>query len=114
MPTGAGGVARPLLAQAHAERDARISPNGGWIAYVSDEAGRPEVSVRTITGASRRIVVSANGGDQPVWRRDDAELFFVNLQGRLQSAPVRWAADGLPTVGRAVELNLPTVGFGHV
>jgi hypothetical protein len=113
VPTGVGGVARPLLADAHTERDARIAPNGGWIAYVSDEAGRPEVSVRTISAASRRMVVSANGGDQPVWRRDGAELFFVNPDGRLQSAAVHWTADGLPRFGRAVELNLPTVGFGH-
>ena len=45
-----------------------ISPDCRWIAYVSEESGRPEVSVRNLFGAPTRIVMSASGGDQPVGR----------------------------------------------
>ena len=46
VPTRAGAEPRPLLHESFMERDARVSPNGLWIAYVSDESGRAEVSVR--------------------------------------------------------------------
>jgi Tol biopolymer transport system component len=82
-------VSRPYV-----ERDAWISPNGRWIAYVSEEAGRPEVSVRSLLGPPHRVVISGEGGDQPVWRRDGAELFFVGLHGRLRSVSVHPGTDG--------------------
>ena len=95
-----GTAAAPILAEPFAERDARISPNGRSIAYVSEESGRPEVSIRSLSGTPERIVASPDGGAQPVWRRDGSELFFVDLQGRLRSLSVRWSADrpafGLP------------------
>src|SRR4030095_3917646 len=47
----------------------RISPDRRWIAYVSEESGRPEVSVRNLTGPATRVVISASGGDQPAWAR---------------------------------------------
>ena len=66
------------------ERDARISPNGRWLAFVSDESGLTVVSVRSVSAPLRRYVVSTSGGDQPVWRRDGKELFYVNAQRFLQ------------------------------
>jgi hypothetical protein len=90
-----------------------VSPDGRWISYVSDESGRPEVSVRNISGSPTRIVVSGDGGEQPVWRRDGAELFFVDPRGRLRSVSVRGTLDGLPAFGLPVELAVPPIGFGH-
>jgi eukaryotic-like serine/threonine-protein kinase len=112
VPTD-GGSAQPLLVEAYTERDARVSPDGRWVSYVSDESGRPEVSVRSISGAARRIVVSGNGGDQPVWRRDGSELFFVDPQGQLRSVSVHGMADGASTFGLPVQLAVPPIGFGH-
>jgi serine/threonine-protein kinase len=103
----------PLLDEPFAERDARFSPDGNWVAYVADESGRAEVSIRTITGAPERIVVSADGGAQPVWRRDGRELYFVDPQGDLRSASVQWTSDGKPTFGLPVRLDVPPIGFGH-
>ena len=80
-------AAKPLPAEPYSERDARVSPDGRWIAYVSDESGRPEVSVRTLVGSARRIVLSPDGGNQPVWRKDGGELFFVDPEGRLRGLP---------------------------
>ena len=107
------GAAEALLGEAYAERDARFSPNGRWIAYTSEESGRSEVSVRAVSGSPRRFVISGEGGAQPVWRRDGMELFFVDPQGRLRSVPVQWTGDGSPTFGSSIELPVPPVGFGH-
>jgi len=107
------GGAQALLIGAHAERDARFSPDGRWIAYTSEESGRSEVSVRAVAGSLKRVVISAEGGAQPVWRRDGMELFFVDLQGRLRSVSVQWTGDGSPKFGSATELSVPPVGFGH-
>ena len=68
-------------------RRARRSPDGRWIAYVSDESGRPEVSVRTLVGSARRIVLSPDGGNQPVWRKDGGELFFVESRRPASRSP---------------------------
>jgi Tol biopolymer transport system component len=113
VPAEAGAPPQPLLAAAFAEHDARVSPDGRWIAYVSNESGRPEVSVRSMSGAPTRIVLSGVGGSQPVWRRDGAELFFVDPQGRLRSVTVRQTGNGPTTFGLPVELNVPRIGAGH-
>ena len=84
-----GGSAKAILSGPFPEYDARISPNGQWLAYVSEEAGRPEVSVRSMSGAPRRLVVSSDGGSQPVWRRDGRELLYVDREGRLRGRSVQ-------------------------
>jgi serine/threonine protein kinase len=112
-PTAEGAAVQPLLAGAFVERDARLSHDGRWIAYVSDETGRPQVSVRSVVGAPQRIVLSSEGGDQPVWRRDGAELFFVDPEGQLRSVSVRWSRDGRPNFGLPMKLNVPPIGRGH-
>ena len=108
-----GKSAQPLLAQSFSERDGRFSPDGRWIAYVSEETGRPEVSVRPTAGPGRRIVVSANGGAEPVWRRDGSELFFVDTRGQLHNVPVHWNADRSPSFATPQTMNVPLIGFGH-
>jgi dipeptidyl aminopeptidase/acylaminoacyl peptidase len=113
VPVEQGGASGPLLAEPFIERDARISPDGRWIAYVSEESGHPEVSVRNLSGPAHRIVISGGGGDQPVWHRSGTELFFVDLRGRLRSVAVRRAADGSLTLGLPMPLNVPPIGSGH-
>jgi Tol biopolymer transport system component len=108
-----GGDPRPLLAEGFVERDARMSHDGRWIAYVSDESGRPQVSVRSVNGPPQRIVVSNEGGDQPVWGHDGNELFFIDPEGQLCSASVHWGRDGLPNIGLPVKLSVPPIGRGH-
>jgi eukaryotic-like serine/threonine-protein kinase len=113
MATEAGDSSQSLLAESFTERDARISPDGRWIAYVSEESGRPEVSVRNLSGSPARFVISGGGGDQPVWSRSGSELFFVDPQGRLNSVSVSHTPNKTPKFGVPVELKVPPIGFGH-
>jgi Tol biopolymer transport system component len=94
VPVDPGGQARPLLDEPFMERDARITRDGRWLAFVSNESGRPMVSVRSVSAPFKRQVVSTRGGDQPVWRRDGKELFYVNAQRFLERVSVHPTADG--------------------
>jgi serine/threonine protein kinase len=114
IATTRGSSSRPLLSQPFVERDARVSPDGRWVAYVSEETGRAEVSVRRVGGSAGREVISADGGDQPVWRPDGSELFFVDPDGRLMAARMQTAADTSPLGGAPAVVPIPRVGFGHV
>jgi len=113
VSTEPGGSAEPLLDAEFDEQDARFSPDGRWVAYVSRDAGRPEVSVRSVTGPLRRMVISGEGGAQPVWRRDGSMLYFVDPEGHLRSVSVHWAEDGTPEFGLPDRPNVPRIGFGH-
>jgi serine/threonine protein kinase/Tol biopolymer transport system component len=113
IPLEPGRSPQPLLAEAFTERDARLSPDGYWIAYVSNESGRPEVYVRSLSGPPRRYVVSRGGGDQPVWRRDGAELFYADLAGRIHAVTARADNDGRLVFGIPIRLNVPGLGERH-
>jgi Tol biopolymer transport system component len=109
----AGGAARAILSEPFPEYDARISPDGQWLAYVSEETGGPVVSLRAMSGPPRRLVVSADGGSQPVWRRDGREILYVDLEGRLRGRSVHRQPSGEFTLGVANALSVPLVGSGH-
>ena len=53
-----------------------FSPDGRWLAYVSDESGRPEVYVRPFPGPGEKWTISAGGGIEPVWPRHGRQLFY--------------------------------------
>jgi len=113
ISTQEDGDAKPVLDATYDEMDARYSPDGRWVVYVSTEAGRPEVMVRTVSGPPRRMVASGQGGAQPVWRRDGKMLYFVNMDGRLQNVAVHWAGNGDPSFGLPKQADVPAIGFGH-
>jgi Tol biopolymer transport system component len=62
-------------------RTGRISPDGRWIAFQSDESGRDEIYVQAMPPGTRRWTVSINGGASPQWRRDGQALFFQTATG---------------------------------
>lgn len=113
MSLEAGGSAKAILSGPFNEYDARISPDGRWLAYVSEETGRPVVSVRAMSGPPRRLVVSRDGGSQPVWRRDGQEILYVDLEGGLRGRRVQRRPNGELTLGVANLLRVPPVGSGH-
>jgi eukaryotic-like serine/threonine-protein kinase len=63
------------------EGSPRISPNGRWLAYQSDEAGQFDVYIATLPLSSDRWKISNGGGSQPHWRADGRELFFIGRAG---------------------------------
>ena len=75
QPT-AGGPARPYVATPAVEMGARLSPDGRWVAYTSDETGRTEVYVNSYPTPGRRTLVSVGGGTNPVWAPDGGELYY--------------------------------------
>ncbi len=79
----------PLVTTPALEIGGRVSANGRWLAYASDESGRMEVYVRPFpdTRVAKRQV-SVNGGSSPRWSRDGREIFFVDGDRNLVAMPV--------------------------
>jgi len=74
------------------DRIPRISPDGRWIAYHSNETGRFEVYVRPFDGkpaeSGRKIRLSLQGGYYATWSRNGRELFFLGPDSKIYSVPV--------------------------
>jgi hypothetical protein len=87
------GPARPYAATPARESAARISPDGRWVAYQSDEGGRVEVYVDAFPTPGRRLRVSGGGGVHPAWAGDGRELFYWEGD-RLVAARLATAAGG--------------------
>jgi Tol biopolymer transport system component len=69
------------LLQSHASNaEPAFSPDCRWIAYRSNESGQMEVFVTRFPDASRRYLVSTEGGRNPHWRGDGTELFYYSPQ----------------------------------
>ena len=96
-----------------AESLANLSPDGHWIAYVSNESGRFEVYVQSFPTPSGKWQVSTEGGTQPRWRRDGREMFFLAPDQKLMAVPVRLASTfeaGAPAA--LFEANIIPAGAG--
>jgi serine/threonine-protein kinase len=66
----------PLLRTPKDERSAQFSPDGHFLAYVSDQSGDAEVYVRSFPDSSGTWLVSQGGGTEPAWSPDGRELFY--------------------------------------
>jgi WD40 repeat protein len=80
---------RELAAGATDEYGPSLSPDGRWLAYVSQESGRPEVYVRPFPNTSdAKYQVSMLGGSEPLWAHSGRELFFIDAAGQFVVAQV--------------------------
>ena len=68
--------ARPFREGSFNEDSPRFSPDGRWLAYMSDELGAPEIYVAPFPGPGPTCKVSTSGGDEPRWSADGRELFY--------------------------------------
>jgi Tol biopolymer transport system component len=92
----------PLLDSSFTEFHPQFSPDGGWLAFTSEESGRQDVYVQSLPDGRTRRLVSGGGGSYPRWGRDGRELFYRAADGQLVAVPLR-------TIGSSVELGSPRV-----
>src|SRR5262245_42418728 len=78
----------PYIHGAANELHPAFSPDGRWVAYVSDESGRAEVYVQPYPADGDKWTISTSGGIQPQWRSDGKELFFLSPTQQLQSVEI--------------------------
>ena len=84
----------PLVTGPGAASSARVSPDGRWIAYVSNETGRQEVWVAPFQPSGGKWLVSTGGGIFPRWRADGREIFYLDPSNTLMAAAVGGAGSG--------------------
>jgi len=82
----------PLVKDPGTQQGARISPDGKWFAYQSDELGPVEIFVKSFPPTAWKQRISTSGGSQPRWRHDGRELFYLSASGELMAVPI--AEDG--------------------
>jgi eukaryotic-like serine/threonine-protein kinase len=73
----------------------RLSPNGRWVAYYSNESGRSEVYVVSFPTASEKWQLSSAGGSLPQWRGDGREVFYAGRDNRLMAVEIEQRAANL-------------------
>jgi len=91
--------AKPLSPGKFNQYGARLSPDGKWLAFSSDESGSGEVYVQSFPEPEGRWMVSNGGGLEPVWRSDSRELYYLS-GGMVMAAPISAGANfssGTPT-----------------
>jgi dipeptidyl aminopeptidase/acylaminoacyl peptidase len=77
LPLDGDRQARALLTTDADEWGARFSPDGHWLAYVSNETGRDEIFIRPVDSPGARKRLSSEGGVAPEWAPGGRELFFI-------------------------------------
>ena len=78
LPVGGDRKPRAIVKTPFAEQYPRLSSDGHWLAYVTNESGRNEVMVQSFPEAGARTQISTSSGTEPVWSRDGRELFYLN------------------------------------
>lgn len=104
------------------EAQPRVSPNGRWIAYVSNETGQFEVYVQTFPVAGGKLAVSVGGGSQPQWRADGRELYYYAPNRKLMAVELN--GDGpaftvgiarplfdIRALGATIDQTFPGIGY---
>ena len=89
LPIGGDGRPNPFLRAAYGVSHGQFSPDGRWVAYVSNESGRSEIHVAPFPGPGSSWKISTAGGTEPRWRRDGTELFYLAPDGKLMVVAVR-------------------------
>jgi hypothetical protein len=93
----------PFLKAAGVLKTGQFSPDGRWLAYASNESGRWEVYVTSFPAAQGKWQVSTEGGEQPKWRGDGKELFYLSADGKIMAASI--------ATGSTFEPGAPSVLF---
>jgi serine/threonine-protein kinase len=105
------------------EGSMKFSSDGRWVAYSSDESGKPEVYVQAFPGPGPKVQVSNDGGTDPVWRRSGGELFYrsrnkmmvvsVITAPQFKAAAPRQLWEGAYSEGIAASCGMPGVSSSN-
>jgi len=109
LPLAGDRKPEPFVASEFHETQGKFSPDGKWMAYTSNETGRFEVYVEPFprgAGVPGKRAVSTAGGEEPRWRPDGKELFYIDPGGRLFAVQIQ---NGPPKAGFA--MGEPTALF---
>jgi Tol biopolymer transport system component/aminoglycoside phosphotransferase (APT) family kinase protein len=113
--SGPAGERKPFvfLNTPFREANAAFSPDSRWVAYDSNESGRPEVYVRPFVppgapgiaaAATGQWQISSDGGIMPLWRTDGKELYYLNPEGDMMAVP-------MTVTGTSLEPGAPVTLF---
>jgi eukaryotic-like serine/threonine-protein kinase len=97
-PIDTPAALRPFIATKAEEMMPSVSPDGKWLAYVSNESGRREVYVRALPGPGGRLQISTDGGMEPLWSPRGGGALFYRGSGKVILAHVVFSAN--PSVTR--------------
>ncbi len=98
LPVSPPGPPQPFLETRFREGQPQFSPDGRWMAYVSDESRRNEVYVAPFPNAGRKWQISNGGGSEPFWRADGKELFYLGEDNMIRAVEVDGRSEAF-TVG---------------
>ncbi len=103
LPLSPPGKPVPFLEGPFDKREVRFSPDGRYVAFISNESGQAEAYVTAYPGPGTRIRVSADGAQLLQWSRGSGTIYYVSAAGRLTALPVR--------TGPTLEVGAPKVLF---
>jgi Tol biopolymer transport system component len=107
LPAGeSAGKPAAFIRTQFVESQGQVSPDGRWMAFSSDVAaqGQRDVYVRPFPTGDGESRISTTGGEQPRWRGDGNELFFVRADGKMMSVAVKAAPSAKPVFGSPTPL----------
>jgi Tol biopolymer transport system component/predicted Ser/Thr protein kinase len=115
LPMGGVSQRKPFafLRSEFNELFGQLSPDSHWMAYTSDETGQREVYVRPFPAGEGQWKISIAGGEQPRWRGDGRELFFLAAEGKMMSVSVKAAAGTKPSFEPATPQPLFETHLAH-
>jgi Tol biopolymer transport system component len=88
VPVSGDPKPRMLIDTPYVEDEVHVSPDGRWVAFNADEAGRWEVFVAAFPAFTAKRQISGDGGVQPQWRGDGRELFYLTSDGTMMAVRV--------------------------
>jgi len=109
LPMGDSGQPKPMQFS-HTEFNevhGQLSPDNRWMAYASDVSGQREVYARSFPAADHELRISTAGGEQPRWRGDGKELFYIAADRKIYAVELKASAGQNPTL----EASAPVLLF---
>ena len=106
---GKEGAVPLLEVKDAAVNSGKVSPDGRWMAYVSDESGKLEIYITSFPKPAGKLQVSAAGGVTPRWRHDGKELYYLAPDKNLMAAELKDTGGSLQVVSTRPLFEVPQV-----